>query len=184
MDAVRRDFCCANGADAGDKRFCAGPIVAIVLTKDETSAMRRMKTAAMAVMVVCLAGFVAVDHRGFAQESAPEEAAPEAPLAVRSEAPFMKPLGRLASILGSVHFLRTLCGDEDGAVWRVKMEELLAAQAPGEADRRYLVGSFNSGYRAFESTYRECTPAARVAVNRYQGEGVTLAREISARYGN
>jgi uncharacterized protein (TIGR02301 family) len=142
-----------------------------------------MMTAAMTALMVCCTGLTAIDERARAQESAPAEAAPEAP-AARSEAPFMKPLGRLASILGSIHFLRTLCGDEDGAAWRRRMEELLAAQAPGEADRRYLVGSFNSGYRAFESTYRECTPAARVAVNRYQGEGVTLAREISARYGN
>ena len=145
--------------------------------------MRRMMIAASAALVVSFAGSVAGDHRALAQESAPAETAPEA-AAPRGEAAFLKPLGRLASILGSIHFLRTLCGDTDAAIWRQKMEELLAEQAPGEADRRYLIGSFNSGYRAFESTYRECTPAARVAVNRYQGEGVTLAREISARYGN
>jgi uncharacterized protein (TIGR02301 family) len=109
-----------------------------------------------------------------------EQTAPVLP----SDAPYMRPMGRLAAILGSMHFLRTLCGDAEAGIWRNKMQELIAAQAPNEADRRRLVASFNSGYRAFESTYRHCTPAARVAVSRYQSEGATLAREIGVRYGN
>ncbi|SKA36118.1 TIGR02301 family protein [Consotaella salsifontis] len=96
----------------------------------------------------------------------------------------MAPLARLSAILGSVHFLRTLCGDPNARLYRDKMTELLAAQKASEADRRILVASFNSGYRAFESTYRVCTPAARLAVERYQKEGSSLSREISARYGN
>jgi uncharacterized protein (TIGR02301 family) len=109
-----------------------------------------------------------------------EQTAPVLP----SDAPYMRPMSRLAAILGSMHFLRTLCGDAEAAIWRNKMQELIEAQAPNEADRRRLVASFNSGYRAFESTYRHCTPAARVAVSRYQSEGATLAREIGVRYGN
>lgn len=101
-----------------------------------------------------------------------------------SNAAYMAPLSRLSSILGSVHFLRTLCGDSEAGIWRQKMSDLLAAQAPSEADRRQLVASFNSGYRAFEATYRRCTPAARLAVARYQTEGATLSREISTRFGN
>lgn len=101
-----------------------------------------------------------------------------------SNAAFMQPLGRLANILGSMHFLRTLCGDEDGGVWRDKMNELIAAQRPNEADRRILVAQFNSGYRAFEATYRQCTPAADVATRRYLQEGASLSREIGVRYGN
>lgn len=101
-----------------------------------------------------------------------------------SGAAFMQPLGRLANILGSVHFLRTLCGDEDADVWREKMNELIAAQSPNEADRRILVAQFNGGYRAFESTYRQCTPAADVATRRYLEEGAALSRQISTRYGN
>ncbi|MCB8836031.1 TIGR02301 family protein [Aurantimonas sp. VKM B-3413] len=100
-----------------------------------------------------------------------------------SNAPWMKPLSRLASILGSMHFLRKLCGAEDANVWRDDMSKLIAAQAPNEADKRQLIASFNSGYRAFESTYRKCTAAARTAVNRYQTEGAVLAREIGSRYG-
>ncbi|MEX6504875.1 TIGR02301 family protein [Jiella sp. M17.18] len=105
------------------------------------------------------------------------------PATLPSGAPYMKPLSRLAGILGSMHFLRTLCGDADANVWRDEMTALIKAQAPNEADRRQLIASFNSGYRAFESTYRSCTAAARTAVNRYQHEGAVLAREIGSRYG-
>ncbi|WP_245413422.1 TIGR02301 family protein [Mangrovicella endophytica] len=113
----------------------------------------------------------------------PAPAAVQAPVQP-SNAPFMKPLGRLSSILGSVHFLRRLCGDTNAETYRTKMGELLAAQPFNEVDKRRLIASFNDGYRAFESTYRRCTPAARVAVDRYLSEGATLSREISARYGN
>lgn len=117
-----------------------------------------------------------------AEEEAP--AAEESAAVMPSDAPYLRPMGRLAAILGSMHFLRRLCGDAEADLWRVKMQDLITAQAPNEADRRRLVASFNSGYRAFESTYRHCTPAAQVAVSRYQSEGATLAREIGVRYGN
>lgn len=119
-----------------------------------------------------------------AAEGKEGEGATPAAVVRPSGAAFMKPLGRLSSILGSVHFLRRLCGDANADVWRQKMDEILVAQAPNEPDRQSLVAAFNSGYRAFESTYRTCTPAARLAVARYQEEGATLSREISARYGN
>lgn len=128
----------------------------------------------------------------WAQESGPAPAAPEEPAGEPapeagsrpSGAPFMQPLGRLANILGSVHFLRTLCGDEDAELWRTKMNEIIDAQNPNEADRRILIAQFNGGYRAFEATYRQCTPAAEVATRRYLEEGAALSREISVRYGN
>ena len=40
------------------------------------------------------------------------------------EAPFEPGLMRLAEILGSLHFLRNLCG-EKGDQWRIEMEKLL-----------------------------------------------------------
>ncbi|WP_416355970.1 TIGR02301 family protein [Aureimonas phyllosphaerae] len=115
---------------------------------------------------------------------AEETPAAEEPAAKPSNAPYMKPLSRLATVLGSLHFLRGLCGDANADVWREKMNAILEAQAPGEADRRTLVSHFNQGYRSFESTYRKCTPAATVAVERYAKEGADLSREISARYGS
>ncbi|MDY8110475.1 TIGR02301 family protein [Fulvimarina sp. 2208YS6-2-32] len=108
----------------------------------------------------------------------------EEPEARPSEGPFVEALSRFSTILGSMHFLRELCGDKDKSVWRGEMNAFLEAQKPNEADRRRFVASFNSGYRAFASTYRHCTPAARLAHNRYQKEGAALSRDMLTRYGN
>ncbi|MBC8129261.1 MAG: TIGR02301 family protein [Rhizobiaceae bacterium] len=139
-----------------------------------------IRTSLIAALVVAAAPAIGQDEE--AGEAPP--AASEPARVLPSGAAYMKPMGRLSTILGSVHFLRTLCGDETAGLWRRKMDELLVAQSPNEADRQILVAAFNGGYRAFESTYRQCTPAARVAVARYQEEGAVLSREISARYGN
>ena len=99
------------------------------------------------------------------------------------EAPFEKDLRRLAELLGSLHYLRNLCGDE-GTTWRGEMEKLLAAENPDEARRAMLVAHFNQGYRSFGSTYTSCTPAAVSAIDRFMAEGRELTREIATRYGN
>jgi uncharacterized protein (TIGR02301 family) len=168
-------------------RFGLSPILAISLRRRQSFVMIRsilakgplLRTLLLATAMLACAGV------GAQEASTPAAAATDGATQERpSGAAFMKPLGRLSSILGSVHFLRKLCGDEQADVWRTKMSELLAAQSPSAADRQILVAAFNSGYRAFESTYRKCTPSARVAVARYQEEGASLSREISARYGN
>lgn len=116
----------------------------------------------------------------FAQGEAPEAAQPER----QGDAAYMQPLGRLAMILGSMHFLRKLCDDPEAEIWRDKMRELIDAQAPTETEKQQLIANFNNGYRTFAATYRSCTSAARIAVNRYQKEGAALAREIGSRYGS
>lgn len=142
-------------------------------------------------MLGCLAVAMSVASppASAAPKSAPAEKpaaaeAPPPPPARASNAPYMKPLGRLATILGSVHFLRDLCGDGNAAVWRDRMNDLIRIQAPNDVDKEILIASFNSGYRSFASVYRRCTPAAREAVARYQEEGAALGRDIAARYGN
>lgn len=139
-----------------------------------------------AVALAAMAGAPAAQPAGGKnrkEEPAKTQDAPP-PTANPSNAPFMKPLGRLATILGSVSFLRQLCGDENAGAWRDRMNDLLRVQAPNSADKEILIASYNSGYRSFASVYRRCTPAARVAVARYQDEGTALSRDIATRYGN
>lgn len=100
-----------------------------------------------------------------------------------AEAPFEGSLMRLAEILGSLHFLRNLCG-EDGTQWRGQMEKLLEAEKPDPARRAKFIASFNRGYRSFEGAYEKCTPSATEAIARYMKEGETLTREVAGRYGN
>lgn len=100
-----------------------------------------------------------------------------------AEAPFESSLVRLAEILGSLHFLRNLCG-EPGEQWRGEMDKLLQAENPDPARRAKFIASFNRGYRSFAGTYTSCTASATAAISRYMKEGEALTREVAARYGN
>jgi len=103
--------------------------------------------------------------------------------ATAADAPFEPGLMRIAEVLGSLHFLRNLCG-EKGDDWREMMEKLLAAERPDEERKARFVANFNRGYRSFEGTYTACTASATEAIGRYTVEGESLARELAARYGN
>ncbi|WP_442866475.1 TIGR02301 family protein [Aminobacter sp. NyZ550] len=99
------------------------------------------------------------------------------------EAPFEPGLMRLAEVLGSLHFLRNLCG-EKGSQWRAEMEKLLQAENPSPERRARFIASFNRGYRSFDGTYTACTPSATEAISRYMKEGEALSRDIASRFGN
>jgi len=99
-------------------------------------------------------------------------------------APFDADLQRLAEILGALHYLRAVCGANDGQRWRNEMQALVDAETPSGERRRKIVASFNRGYRGFQQTYRTCTPAADIAIRRYLDEGAKIARDITARYAN
>jgi len=100
-----------------------------------------------------------------------------------ADQPFDVGLMRLAEVLGSLHFLRNLCG-EQGDQWRELMERLLEAEKPDDERRARFIANFNRGYRSFEGTYTNCTASATEAIGRYTIEGESLARELAARYGN
>jgi uncharacterized protein (TIGR02301 family) len=99
-------------------------------------------------------------------------------------APFDGELMRLGEILGALHYLRALCGANEGNKWRDQMTALLDAEAPSGERRNRLVAHFNNGYRSFQRVYRTCTPAANLSVRRYLDEGAKISREITARYTN
>jgi uncharacterized protein (TIGR02301 family) len=100
-----------------------------------------------------------------------------------SDAPYEQQLMRLAEVLGSLHFLRPLCG-EDGSEWRGQMEALLESEDPEPARRARFVARFNYGYSSFEANYTACTASALEAIRRYMREGETLTRDVVMRYGN
>jgi uncharacterized protein (TIGR02301 family) len=90
---------------------------------------------------------------------------------------------RLAEVLGSLHYLRNLCGEE-GNRWRSEMEKLLTTENPDPNRRARFVASFNRGYRSFDGVYVNCTASATAAIGRYMKEGEALTRDVAARYGN
>ncbi|MFZ0654890.1 MAG: TIGR02301 family protein, partial [Pseudolabrys sp.] len=97
---------------------------------------------------------------------------------------FDNDLQRLGEIMGALHYLRAICGANEGQKWRNEMQALLDAEAPSGERRRKIVASFNRGYRGFQQSYRSCTPAADLAIRRYLDEGAKIARDITARYAN
>ncbi len=99
-------------------------------------------------------------------------------------APFDGSLQRLAEILGTLHYLRGICGANEGLKWRNEMQALIDAEAPGGDRRARMIAAFNRGYRGFQQTYRTCTPAADLVIRRYLEEGSKIAREMTARYAN
>lgn len=99
-------------------------------------------------------------------------------------APFDNDLQRLAEILGALHYLRNICGANEGPRWRNEMQALIDSESLTGERRSRMVLSFNRGYRGFQQTYRTCTPAADIAIRRYLDEGAKISREITARYAN
>lgn len=115
----------------------------------------------------------------------PPTQAPAAPGAPATETlpPYEPQLERLATLMGTLSYLRDLCGKGDGAEWRSRMSALLEAEAKTPNWRERLAGAYNRGFRGYEVTYRACTPSAELVIVRSVEEGDRLARELSSRFG-
>ena len=89
--------------------------------------------------------------------------------------PYDDRLLRLAEILGAVHFLRELCGANEGQYWRERMEELMRAEGSSALRQARLTRGFNQGYRNYSRTYSTCTPTAQTAITRFLAEGAQIS---------
>ena len=119
---------------------------------------RLVRAAISAVVLACLSTGV------LAQAPSPGEAKP-----------YDDRLLRLSEILGAVHYLRELCGANDGQMWRERMQELMTAEGTSALRRARLTRSFNQGYRSYSRTYSACSPSAQTAITRFVGEAAQLA---------
>ena len=89
--------------------------------------------------------------------------------------PYDDRLFRLSEILGAVHYLRELCGAEEGQQWRERMAELVQSEGSTALRKAKLTRSFNKGYQSYSRTYNTCSPSAQSAINRFITEGATIA---------
>lgn len=89
--------------------------------------------------------------------------------------PYDDRLFRLSEILGAVHYLRELCGAEEGQQWRERMAELVQSEGTSALRKAKLTRSFNKGYQSYSRTYNTCSPSAQNAINRFLAEGATIA---------
>ena len=136
-----------------------------------------MRNAALALILM-----LAMPHAAFAASAAQKVPPPPAPVAIPAP-PYEDDLLRLSEILGAMHYLRELCGAQEGDQWREQMEKLLDTEQPDDAARARMVDRFNRGYDSYKSVYLSCTPAASEASDRYLDEGAKIAAEMTARYG-
>ncbi len=92
----------------------------------------------------------------------------------KDDRPYDTQILRLSEILGAVHYLRELCGADEGQLWREQMRDLLKVEGTTAIRRAKLVKGFNKGYRGFRRTYRDCNDSAKLAVNRFLEEGAEI----------
>jgi uncharacterized protein (TIGR02301 family) len=130
--------------------------------------MRRIAPRVVTLIAVVLNLLVMVAPRVLAQGVS-------APADVR---PYDDKLLRLSDILGSVHFLRELCGHSDGQLWRDRMNELMNAEGSSALRRAKLTRGFNNGYRSYSRSYTTCTPSAETATTRLITEGADIAETL------
>ncbi len=113
--------------------------------------------------------------------TAPKQAPAPAPSPQQGDdKPYDAQLFRLAEILGTLHYLRDLCGANEGQVWREHMRELVASEGTSALRRAKLVESFNRGYRDYSRTYRACTQPALVAIQRFMDQASAIADGLIA----
>jgi uncharacterized protein (TIGR02301 family) len=106
-------------------------------------------------------------------------AAGQIAIATPDTRPYDERLMRLSEILGAVHYLRELCGANDGQAWRDRMKELMDAEGSTALRRAKLTRSFNNGYRSYSRTYNSCTPSAQTAISRFLTEGAEIADALT-----
>lgn len=97
--------------------------------------------------------------------------------------PYEPQLLRLAEVMGSLAYLRTLCGAREADGWRTRMAALIDAEGRTPQRRERLTGAYNRGFRAYSLTHRGCTDGSQEASSRLAGEGERLARNLAGRYG-
>jgi len=92
--------------------------------------------------------------------------------------PYDDRLMRLSEILGAVHYLRELCGANDGQAWRDRMREIVDSEGANAMRRARLTRSFNQGYSSYSKTHKVCTTTAQTAIARFMSEGVQIAEGL------
>jgi uncharacterized protein (TIGR02301 family) len=99
-------------------------------------------------------------------------------LAASDTKPYDDRLMRLSEILGAVHYLRELCGANEGQYWRDRMQDLMNAEGSSALRRARLTRAFNQGYRSYSRTYNTCSPSAQTAITRFLTEGSQLSESM------
>jgi uncharacterized protein (TIGR02301 family) len=97
--------------------------------------------------------------------------------------PYEPQLLRLSEIMGSLAYLRDICGARDADAFHTKMTALLAVEGTTDARKERLAGAYNHGFQGYAMTYRVCTPAAHAVIARFLDEAAKISKDMASRYG-
>ncbi len=134
--------------------------------------------AALTLTAMLCAGLSNAQTMAAAQKQ-PPPAAPAKP-AGSEDRPYDAQLFRLAELLGTLHYLRELCGANEGQTWREQMRDLVNSEGTSALRRAKLVERFNRGYRDYSRTYRTCTQPALVAIQRFMDQASAISDSLIA----
>jgi len=135
----------------------------------------------LALIAAVAAAASACAQNAAAQQKQHQAPAPTPPKpGAIDDRPYDAQLFRLAEILGALHYLRELCGANEGQIWREHMRELAASEGTSALRRAKLVESFNRGYRDYSRTYRTCTQPALQAIQRYMDQASAITDGLIA----
>ena len=92
---------------------------------------------------------------------------------------YQSQLLRLAEVMGSLHYLRSLCDRNDSQIWRSNMMKLLDLERPPQDVRAQMVSRFNGSYEENRRNYSRCSSGARSRIRSLAGEGERLINGLS-----
>ena len=114
------------------------------------------------------------------QRSQSPAAKPAEQPAPEPTAPLYEPqLLQLSEIMGSLAYLRTLCGGREAQDWRARMSALIEAEGRTPQRRDRLTAAFNRGFKAYSLTHRSCTETSQEASSRLAAEGEMRSRALA-----
>jgi uncharacterized protein (TIGR02301 family) len=147
--------------------------------------MRRLRPFLAAAMALLLLAPMAprAQQRQQAPAAKPVEKPAEQPAPEPPGPPYEPQLLQLAEIMGSLAYLRTLCGGKEAQDWRNRMTALVEAEGRTPQRRDRLTAAFNRGFKAYSLTHRVCTEVSQEASARLAAEGESLSRALASRYG-
>jgi uncharacterized protein (TIGR02301 family) len=148
----------------------------------------RVIAGALACTLAMLPLLAAAQSQGQGQRRQPPQQQPQTPPAPPPAPeppppPYEPQLLALSEIMGSLAYLRTLCGGKEAEGWRERMAALIESEGRSPERRERLTGAYNRGFRAYSLTHRLCTPGSREAAARLAADGERLARALAGRYG-
>jgi uncharacterized protein (TIGR02301 family) len=139
---------------------------------------------ALALLLLLDAGLPALAQaQRPAAAPAPQRQAEPPPEPEPPPPPYEPQLLKLAEIIGSLAYLRTLCGTREAQDWRERMTALLESEGRSPQRRERLTSAYNRGYRAYSATHQTCSDGSQEASARLAGEGEKLARTLAGRFG-